>query len=50
MHKNWKHDDFRKVVLNAIVWTANITVPKEGVPSKKVTDAEIRSNLDKKGK
>ena len=33
-HKAWDHDDFRKVVLNAIVWTAGLDVPKDGVKSK----------------
>jgi type 1 glutamine amidotransferase len=32
-HAGWDHDDFRTVVLNAIVWTANIKVPEEGVKS-----------------
>ena len=32
-HKNWKIEDFRKMVLNAIVWTAKIEVPKAGVQS-----------------
>ena len=45
-HKSWKDDNFRKVVLNAIVWTANIEVPKGGVPSKTPTDVEIKANLD----
>ena len=33
-HWNWGDDDFRKLVLNAIVWTAKLDVPAEGVPSK----------------
>ncbi len=33
-HKNWENDDFRKTVLNAIVWTAKLDVPKGGVKSK----------------
>jgi len=32
-HRNWENDDFRKLVLNAIRWTAKAGVPKEGVPS-----------------
>ena len=27
-HKNWANENFRKLVLNAIVWTAKINVPQ----------------------
>lgn len=30
-HRNWADDNFRKTVLNAIAWTANIEVPEAGV-------------------
>ncbi len=33
-HKNLLLDDYRKLLLNAIVWTARIDVPTEGVQSK----------------
>ena len=49
-HKNWRHDDFRRIVLNAILWTAHVEVPKDGFPSKTPTDAEIKANLDDKSK
>jgi hypothetical protein len=45
-HRNWKDDNFRKVVLNAIVWTAGVDVPEKGVPSKTPTDAEMEANQD----
>ena len=45
-HKNWQHDDFRKLVLNAIYWTARGEVPPEGVPSRTPTDAEMEQNQD----
>lgn len=45
-HKNWQDDNFRKVVLNAIVWTANAEVPKDGVPSKTPTQEELEANQD----
>lgn len=48
-HKNWQQDDFRRVVLNAIVWIAGLEVPEKGVPSKTPTDEEMKANLDKKG-
>jgi type 1 glutamine amidotransferase len=46
-HKNWCHDDFRKVVLNALLWVAKAEVPKNGVESK-VTAEDLQKNLDKK--
>lgn len=49
-HLSWQDDNFRKVVLNAILWTAQVEVPKNGVPSATPTDQEIRANLDDKGK
>jgi type 1 glutamine amidotransferase len=33
-HRNWADPDFRKLVLNAIVWTAGMEVPQSGVPGK----------------
>ncbi|MDG2304152.1 MAG: hypothetical protein P8R42_05760 [Candidatus Binatia bacterium] len=33
-HWNWGNDDFRTLVLNAIVWTAGAEVPADGVPSR----------------
>ena len=47
-HRNWAHDGFRKLVLNAIVWTAGIDVPKNGVQSAPITEEQINANLDKK--
>ena len=47
-HRNWAIDDFRKVVLNAIVWTAGLEVPEGGVKSLPVTEAQLNENLDVK--
>lgn len=46
-HENWGNDDFRKLVLNAIVWLAKMDVPAQGVPSK-VTAEDLKQNLDPK--
>jgi hypothetical protein len=46
-HRNWGNDDFRKLVLNAILWTAKVEVPTAGVECK-VTDADLGQNLDSK--
>ncbi len=48
-HRNWAIDGFRKVVLNAIVWTARMEVPKEGVQSSPVSEEDLNANLDDKG-
>jgi type 1 glutamine amidotransferase len=44
-HANWSQDDFRKTILNAIVWTAGIEVPANGVESKRPDGAELALNL-----
>lgn len=45
-HVNWQHDDFRKVVLNAIAWTAHAEVPENGLQSPTPTEEEMKSNQD----
>jgi putative membrane-bound dehydrogenase-like protein len=47
-HRNWGHDGFRKLVLNAIVWTARGEIPETGIESV-VTDEDLEANLDAKG-
>jgi hypothetical protein len=46
---NWSDANFRKVVLNALLWITKIDFPKDGVPST-VTEREMAENLDPKGK
>lgn len=48
-HVNWGNDNFRKVVLNALLWIAKAEVPKEGVAST-LTAEDLKANLDPKGK
>jgi hypothetical protein len=45
-HWNWAHNDFRKLVLNALVWITGAEVPTEGVPSKTPTIEELQASLD----
>ncbi len=45
-HKNWQHDDHRRVVLNAAVWIAGLEIPEEGVSSETPTDEEMAANQD----
>ncbi|EEF58089.1 PVC-type heme-binding CxxCH protein [Pedosphaera parvula] len=47
-HENWGNDDFRKIVLNAIVWTAQMDVPPNGIEST-ITPEDLEQNLDPKG-
>lgn len=46
VHWNWGNDQFRKLVLNAIVWTAGLDVPPEGVPAGIVTVDDLLQNHD----
>jgi type 1 glutamine amidotransferase len=46
-HDNWADDNFRKVVLNSLVWLAKAEVPASGVESR-VTKADLDANLDPK--
>jgi type 1 glutamine amidotransferase len=45
VHRNWGNDNFRKVVLNALVWAAHGEIPKDGIQST-VTEEELKQNLD----
>jgi type 1 glutamine amidotransferase len=48
-HKNWGDENFRKIVLNALLWTAQAEVPPNGVECT-VTEADLQQNLDPKGR
>lgn len=45
-HRSWQNDNFRKIVLNAIVWTAHGEVPAEGVASATPDEKELAANQD----
>jgi len=45
-HWNWGGNDFRKLVLNAIVWIAKEDVPAAGVASKTPTPDDLLANQD----
>ena len=47
-HRNWAIEDFRKLVLNAIVWVAGLEVPEGGVKSNALTEADLNTGLDPK--
>lgn len=48
VHKGWGNAEQRKLVLNAIVWSAKGEVPTGGIESK-ITDEDLAANLDPKG-
>lgn len=48
-HANWANDDFRKLMLNALAWTAGLDVPSDGIVAA-VTEDDLAANLDPKGK
>ena len=45
-HDSWQDDNYRKIMLNAILWTAGMEVPKDGVNSSAPDNVEIEANLD----
>ena len=48
-HVNWGNDNYRKAVLNGLLWIAKAKVPKNGIKSS-VSAEELKQNLDPKGK
>ncbi len=48
-HDNWGNENFRKTVLNALVWLAKAEVPNDGIASS-VSTADLDANLDPKKK
>lgn len=48
-HLNWGDANYRKTVLNALLWICKVDVPQKGVESS-VTEAELKANWDPKGK
>ena len=48
-HDNWGDENFRRLVTNAILWTAKLDVPKDGAKVD-LDPAELNKNLDRKGK
>jgi hypothetical protein len=47
-HFNWAQNDFRKLMLNSILWIAHVDVPAEGVQSQTPTPDDLLANLDPK--
>ena len=45
-HWNWGDPNFRKIMLNAIAWTAKIDVPAGGISDRPVSLNELKKNQD----
>jgi hypothetical protein len=48
-HRNWADENFRRVVVNAILWAAKVEIPEGGAPVA-FDPADLNKNLDQKGK
>ena len=48
VYKNFGNSNFRKIILNAIVWTAKLKVPATGVPTPALAEADMKANFDAK--
>jgi type 1 glutamine amidotransferase len=46
-YDNWKQEQFRTLILNALAWTAKLEVPKDGVKAKFYAHDEIKTALGK---
>ena len=47
-HWNLGNDDYRRLLLNAVLWVAGGEVPPEGVPSETPTLAALEANQDRR--
>ena len=43
-HWNWVHDDYRRLVLNAIAWVAGLDVPRDGIASPTPSPEALMAN------
>jgi type 1 glutamine amidotransferase len=46
-HNNWGNENFRRLVVNAILWSAKVDVPKDGAKVE-MDPADLKKNLDRK--
>ncbi|MBN2138754.1 MAG: DUF1080 domain-containing protein [Sedimentisphaerales bacterium] len=45
-HHSWAHKDYRRILLNAMVWISGLEVPPNGVESRNPTIEELEANQD----
>jgi type 1 glutamine amidotransferase len=48
LYANWKNENYRKFLLNAIAWTAGCEIPPEGLTSAYYSDPEVTKKMFKK--
>lgn len=46
-HENWGNADFRRMIVNALLWTAKVEIPRGGAKCD-ITPEELTQNLDDK--
>lgn len=44
-HALWLNDDYRKLIVNAIAWTAGVEIPEGGIPGK-ISPDPVHANID----
>jgi type 1 glutamine amidotransferase len=44
-HNGWANEDLRKLILNAIIWTAKLEVPKGGIVTPTPTQEELKAYM-----
>ena len=49
-HVNWGSDNFRRLVLNGIIWASKTEVPADGVPLRSLTVSDLQANQDYEAK
>lgn len=47
-HWNWGNNDFRRLMLNAIAWSAKLDIPAGGIDSEELTIEHLMANQDEK--
>jgi type 1 glutamine amidotransferase len=48
-HRNWGDENFRRLVTNAVLWTAHVEIPRDGARVE-LDAADLKTNLDRKGR
>ena len=48
-HRNWGDENFRRIVTNAVLWSAGVEIPRNGARVA-LDPAELKKNLDRKGR
>lgn len=49
-HSNWRNDEFRKLILNAIAWLARIEIPDQGLVTRTPNQQEMQLHTKRERK